>query len=186
MDDAPFVPHPPGVRSPPPVIVQPAHPRHSRTFTISHLDGRSPRSGTPTQASFHQHPPVRPISVSAPPGGHFPALPFSVSPSPTLAHPPPHNIINVGTPAPVAPVVPLPDQLQGPSPKPIVTHLPSMVGTVPMPVSPFAVPHKYTRSHGPSLETVDPLQDENQAWREVMGFFPGGDLYAAIKKGTCH
>ncbi|KAI9432610.1 Pkinase-domain-containing protein [Lactarius indigo] len=31
--------------------------------------------------------------------------------------------------------------------------------------------------------TVDLVQDENQHWCEVMEFCPGGDLYAAIKKG---
>jgi serine/threonine protein kinase len=33
------------------------------------------------------------------------------------------------------------------------------------------------------VETVDLVQDENQHWCEVMEFCPGGDLYAAIKKG---
>lgn len=33
------------------------------------------------------------------------------------------------------------------------------------------------------VETVDLIQDENQNWCEVMEFCPGGDLYAAIKKG---
>jgi protein-serine/threonine kinase len=30
---------------------------------------------------------------------------------------------------------------------------------------------------------VDLVQDEQQRWCEVMEFCPGGDLYAAIKKG---
>jgi protein-serine/threonine kinase len=33
------------------------------------------------------------------------------------------------------------------------------------------------------VETVDLIQDESQHWCEVMEFCPGGDLYAAIKKG---
>ncbi|PFH48220.1 hypothetical protein AMATHDRAFT_150412 [Amanita thiersii Skay4041] len=38
--------------------------------------------------------------------------------------------------------------------------------------------------HHPNIvETVDLVQDENQHWCEVMEFCPGGDLYAAIKKG---
>lgn len=38
--------------------------------------------------------------------------------------------------------------------------------------------------HHPNIvETVDLVQDENQHWCEVMEFCPGGDLYAAVKKG---
>ncbi|KAF8631357.1 hypothetical protein AX15_002442 [Amanita polypyramis BW_CC] len=38
--------------------------------------------------------------------------------------------------------------------------------------------------HHPNVvETVDLVQDEGQHWCEVMEFCPGGDLYAAIKKG---
>jgi len=38
--------------------------------------------------------------------------------------------------------------------------------------------------HHPNIvETVDLVQDENQHWCEVMEYCPGGDLYAAIKKG---
>ncbi|KAF8627281.1 hypothetical protein AX17_006326 [Amanita inopinata Kibby_2008] len=38
--------------------------------------------------------------------------------------------------------------------------------------------------HHPNIvETVDLVQDESQHWCEVMEFCPGGDLYAAIKKG---
>ena len=33
------------------------------------------------------------------------------------------------------------------------------------------------------VETVDLVQDEKQHWCEVMEFCPGGDLYAAIKRG---
>jgi protein-serine/threonine kinase len=33
------------------------------------------------------------------------------------------------------------------------------------------------------VETVDLIQDEMGHWCEVMVFCPGGDLYAAIKKG---
>jgi len=33
------------------------------------------------------------------------------------------------------------------------------------------------------VETVDLVQDESQRWCEVMEFCPGGDLYAAIKRG---
>lgn len=33
------------------------------------------------------------------------------------------------------------------------------------------------------VETVDLVQDEQQHWCEVMEYCPGGDLYAAIKKG---
>jgi serine/threonine protein kinase len=38
------------------------------------------------------------------------------------------------------------------------------------------------RSHN-VVETVDLVQDEQQHWCEVMEYCPGGDLYAAIKKG---
>jgi len=38
--------------------------------------------------------------------------------------------------------------------------------------------------HHPNIvETVDLVQDESQHWCEVMEFCPGGDLYAAIKRG---
>jgi protein-serine/threonine kinase len=40
-----------------------------------------------------------------------------------------------------------------------------------------------TLRHPNIVETVDLIQDENHAWCEVMEFCPGGDLYAAIKKG---
>lgn len=40
-----------------------------------------------------------------------------------------------------------------------------------------------TLHHINIVETVDLVQDENQHWCEVMEFCPGGDLYAAIKKG---
>src|ERR1700683_4991009 len=40
-----------------------------------------------------------------------------------------------------------------------------------------------TLHHVNIVETVDRVQDENQHWCEVMEFCPGGDLYAAIKKG---
>ena len=40
-----------------------------------------------------------------------------------------------------------------------------------------------TLHHINVVETVDLVQDENQHWCEVMEFCPGGDLYAAIKKG---
>jgi serine/threonine protein kinase len=40
-----------------------------------------------------------------------------------------------------------------------------------------------TLHHVNIVETVDLIQDENQNWCEVMEFCPGGDLYAAIKKG---
>ncbi|KAH8822128.1 Pkinase-domain-containing protein [Flagelloscypha sp. PMI_526] len=40
-----------------------------------------------------------------------------------------------------------------------------------------------TLHHTNIVETVDLVQDENQKWCEVMEFCPGGDLYAAIKKG---
>ncbi|KIK80044.1 hypothetical protein PAXRUDRAFT_833771 [Paxillus rubicundulus Ve08.2h10] len=40
-----------------------------------------------------------------------------------------------------------------------------------------------TLHHMNIVETVDLVQDENQHWCEVMEFCPGGDLYAAIKKG---
>jgi protein-serine/threonine kinase len=33
------------------------------------------------------------------------------------------------------------------------------------------------------VETVDLVQDEQHHWCEVMEYCPGGDLYAAIKKG---
>ncbi|KAG9310341.1 Pkinase-domain-containing protein [Chiua virens] len=40
-----------------------------------------------------------------------------------------------------------------------------------------------TLHHMNIVETVDLVQDESQHWCEVMEFCPGGDLYAAIKKG---
>ncbi|KAL5495536.1 hypothetical protein ACEPAI_999 [Sanghuangporus weigelae] len=40
-----------------------------------------------------------------------------------------------------------------------------------------------TLHHVNIVETVDLIQDENKHWCEVMEFCPGGDLYAAIKKG---
>lgn len=40
-----------------------------------------------------------------------------------------------------------------------------------------------TLHHVNIVETVDLVQDENQHWCEVMEYCPGGDLYAAIKKG---
>lgn len=40
-----------------------------------------------------------------------------------------------------------------------------------------------TLHHINVVETVDLVQDENQHWCEVMEYCPGGDLYAAIKKG---
>jgi len=40
-----------------------------------------------------------------------------------------------------------------------------------------------TLHHVNIVETVDLVQDENQHWCEVMEFCPGGDLYAAIRKG---
>lgn len=40
-----------------------------------------------------------------------------------------------------------------------------------------------TLHHVNIVETVDLLQDEQQRWCEVMEYCPGGDLYAAIKKG---
>lgn len=40
-----------------------------------------------------------------------------------------------------------------------------------------------TLHHINVVETVDLVQDESQHWCEVMEFCPGGDLYAAIKKG---
>ena len=40
-----------------------------------------------------------------------------------------------------------------------------------------------TLHHPNVVETVDLVQDENLNWCEVMEFCPGGDLYAAIKKG---
>lgn len=33
------------------------------------------------------------------------------------------------------------------------------------------------------VETVDLVQDDSKRWCEVMEFCPGGDLYAAIKRG---
>jgi serine/threonine protein kinase len=33
------------------------------------------------------------------------------------------------------------------------------------------------------VETVDVVQDDQLRWCEVMEYCPGGDLYAAIKKG---
>ena len=40
-----------------------------------------------------------------------------------------------------------------------------------------------TLHHVNIVETVDLVQDEQQRWCEVMEYCPGGDLYAAIKKG---
>ncbi|KAG2023896.1 other/HAL protein kinase [Coprinopsis cinerea AmutBmut pab1-1] len=40
-----------------------------------------------------------------------------------------------------------------------------------------------TLHHPNVVETVDLIQDENLHWCEVMEFCPGGDLYAAIKRG---
>ncbi|KAI0791704.1 Pkinase-domain-containing protein [Abortiporus biennis] len=40
-----------------------------------------------------------------------------------------------------------------------------------------------TLHHPNIVETVDLVQDENLHWCEVMEFCPGGDLYAAIKRG---
>ncbi|KAK7688063.1 hypothetical protein QCA50_008433 [Cerrena zonata] len=40
-----------------------------------------------------------------------------------------------------------------------------------------------TLHHINIVETVDLVQDENLHWCEVMEFCPGGDLYAAIKRG---
>ncbi|KIJ32091.1 hypothetical protein M422DRAFT_131002, partial [Sphaerobolus stellatus SS14] len=40
-----------------------------------------------------------------------------------------------------------------------------------------------TLHHMNIVETVDLVQDEQQRWCEVMEYCPGGDLYAAIKKG---
>jgi len=41
-----------------------------------------------------------------------------------------------------------------------------------------------TLHHPNIVETVDLVQDEALHWCEVMEFCPGGDLYAAIKKGS--
>lgn len=38
--------------------------------------------------------------------------------------------------------------------------------------------------HTNVVETVDLVQDEQHHWCEVMEYCPGGDLYAAIKKGN--
>ncbi|MCO5593780.1 hypothetical protein L7F22_047797 [Adiantum nelumboides] len=40
-----------------------------------------------------------------------------------------------------------------------------------------------TLHHLNIVETVDLVQDENRHWCEVMEYCPGGDLYAAIKRG---
>ncbi|KAL9936050.1 hypothetical protein V8E36_004892 [Tilletia maclaganii] len=40
-----------------------------------------------------------------------------------------------------------------------------------------------TLHHQNVVETVDLVQDENRHWCEVMEYCPGGDLYAAIKRG---
>lgn len=40
-----------------------------------------------------------------------------------------------------------------------------------------------TLHHVNIVETVDLVQDENRHWCEVMEYCPGGDLYAAIKRG---
>ena len=98
--------------------------------------------------------------MPAPPGNlHFsePAVP--VPSCPTLAHPlPPQNIINVGTPAPVAPVMPPPGQLRGPSREPIIGHPPPMVGTIPVLASPIIAPHEYVRSHRLPIVIQPPAQ----------------------------
>ncbi|KAH8921228.1 Pkinase-domain-containing protein [Atractiella rhizophila] len=41
-----------------------------------------------------------------------------------------------------------------------------------------------TLHHMNVVETVDLVQDENQHWCEVMEYCTGGDLYAAIKRGS--
>lgn len=41
-----------------------------------------------------------------------------------------------------------------------------------------------TLHHENIVETVDLVQDANQHWCEVMEYCPGGDLYAAIKRGA--
>ncbi|KAL8287324.1 hypothetical protein RQP46_003776 [Phenoliferia psychrophenolica] len=41
-----------------------------------------------------------------------------------------------------------------------------------------------TLHHHNIVETVDLVQDEQSHWCEVMEYCPGGDLYAAIKKGS--
>ncbi|KAI5481204.1 serine/threonine protein kinase FSK [Pseudohyphozyma bogoriensis] len=41
-----------------------------------------------------------------------------------------------------------------------------------------------TLHHQNIVETVDLVQDEQNHWCEVMEYCPGGDLYAAIKKGS--
>ena len=41
-----------------------------------------------------------------------------------------------------------------------------------------------TLHHNNIIETVDLVKDENNHWCEVMEYCPGGDLYAAIKKGN--
>jgi protein-serine/threonine kinase len=41
-----------------------------------------------------------------------------------------------------------------------------------------------TLHHTNVVETVDLVQDEQHHWCEVMEYCPGGDLYAAIKKGN--
>lgn len=41
-----------------------------------------------------------------------------------------------------------------------------------------------TLHHTNIVETVDLVQDESHHWCEVMEYCPGGDLYAAVKKGT--
>ena len=41
-----------------------------------------------------------------------------------------------------------------------------------------------TLHHVNIVETVDLVQDDAQHWCEVMEFCPGGDLYAAIKRGS--
>jgi RIO-like serine/threonine protein kinase len=41
-----------------------------------------------------------------------------------------------------------------------------------------------TLHHLNIVETVDLVQDESRHWCEVMEYCPGGDLYAAIKKGS--
>lgn len=54
------------------------------------------------------------------------------------------------------------------------------------PPSSFAEPAltlALARSHN-IVETVDLVQDEQAHWCEVMEYCPGGDLYAAIKKGN--
>ena len=169
MDDGPFVPHSPSDGSSPQVIVQPADPRygdsrHSRTYTVPHSDRRSPSSDMPTQESFHQHPPVRPIPIPipVPMGEHIPGSAISVPPSPTMGHPPaPQNVINVGTPVtPSSPGMPPPGQVGTPIlSEPIIAHPPPMMGMVPMPASPITqVPPSMLGAMGPPVIVQPPMQ----------------------------